>query len=410
MQLKRALSALMALGLVLRAAAAWGQSSIKYKRLKYDETSPGVDVDEDALEVLLQMDNEDQASLSVLHDVVTGASPTGIPENTSVTGASSSAARGQQTAAFRDERWSYTAGYLPLIGRTTRLKGLLHFSEEQDYVSRGVTLGAAFELNKKNTTIAPAFTYFDDRIEPQNTRPDRSKFTRSFALDIAQVLNTWNVGSIGLSYTESDGYLTDPYKLVLVGDQAVDENRPDRREGYAVQLGWRTKPFDQHAFDVAYRHYWDSWGVQSNTFGLKSLSELGEHWLIELFYRYYLQSGANFWASSFPAGNQDTHRSSDLRLSPFQATTIGFTGIYKINETWWLEGSVAQYRQDAIYGYRGGEGEDEDEDEDDDEHEDGDDDLTRYDSEGDDEGGYGLTGSGSSVSAWIYSIAVQLRF
>jgi opacity protein-like surface antigen len=403
LQLRLWLAGLMALALVFRSAAAWAQSTVKFKRLKYDETAPGVDVDEDLLEVLVQLDNEDQLSASVLHDVVTGASPTGIPENASVTGASATAAGGQQTAAFRDERWSYTAGYLPLIGRTTRLKGLLHYSEERDYIARGATLGAAFELNKKNTTIAPAFTCFDDSVLPQNGKPGRSKLTRSAALDIAQVLNTWNVAGLGLSYNRGEGYLTDPYKQVLVGGEALEERRPDHREGYAVQAGLRTKPFERHAFDLSYRYYWDDWGVRSHTYGVKSLSELGEQWLIELFYRYYIQSGADFWASSFAAGDDPRYRSSDLRLAPFQAMTLGITGIYKLSDAWWVEASVAQYRQDPTYGY-GGDGEDEHEDEHDD-----DDDL-RHEIEGEGEGGGSLIGTGSNVSAWIYSIAIQFRF
>jgi hypothetical protein len=413
LQLSHGVAALAALLLALRGTVAWGQSSAKLKRLHYDEGSPGVKVDEDALEVLVQMDNEDQVNFSAIHDVVTGASPTGVPaQTTTVTGASGSSSTsggGQKYANFNDERWAFSAGYAPLFDRTIRPKISLSYSEEKDYLSKGITLGAVFDLNKKNTTIAPSVTYFDDLVRPTNGKPDRGKTAVDSALEISQIVNSWNVASVGFAYNDSHGYLTDPYKQVLVGTSAVDESRPDTRVGSAVQAGWRTKPFDQHALDLIGRYYWDSWGIESETFAAKTLSELGESWIIELFFRYYNQNAADFWAATFAAGNNDRYRSSDLRLSPFHATTVGLTGIYKISDTWWVEGSVARYTQYAAgistagQGTGGGGG--------------GEGDLytnaEREGGEGGDGGGGGAGlggGSGSNVSALIYSLAIQLRW
>ena len=416
LQLRHGVAATAALLLAARGSQAWGQSTAKLKRLRYDEGSPGVKVDEDALEVLVQMDNEDQVNFSAVHDVVTGASPTGIPtQTTTVTGASGSTSTsggGQQYAAFHDERWAYSVGYAPLFMRTIRPRISLSFSEERDYLSKGITLGAVFELNKKNTTIAPSVTYFDDLVRPSNAKPDKGKTSVDYALDISQIVNSWNVASFGLAYNESRGYLTDPYKQVQVGTAAMDESRPDTRLGYALQAGWRTKPLEQHALDLSARYYWDSWGISSATLGAKTLSEIGEQWLLELFFRYYNQNAADFWALTFPAGNTDRYRSADLRLSPFHATTLGLTGIYKLSDNWWVEGSVAEYTQYAAGvstagesagggGDGGGQG-----------------DLyrTRAESEGGEGGGGGGggglpgIGSGSNVSAVIYSLAIQLRW
>ena len=409
LQLKIWLSMAMAVGLMLRSWSAWAQSSIKYKRLTYDEGSPGITVDEDNLEVLLQLDNQDQLSFTGTHDVVTGASPTGVPENTTVTGASTTAGGGQTFASFKDERWAFSAGYSPLIARTFRLNTALHYSEEQDYLSHGATLGATFDLNKKNTTISPSVTYFDDLVKPSNDKPNRGKTSTNYVLEISQILNTWNVLNLGLLYTENRGYLTDPYKQVQVGSTAVDERRPSLRVGEAAQLGWRTKPFEHQAFDFAYRYYMDDWGIHSHTATVKSLSEHGEHWLLEFFYRYYTQNAADFWSKSFSAANADRYRSSDLRLSPFQANTIGATGILKLNDSWWLEGSVSRYLQSASKT-GGGAGESAHEEE---EGTGGEGDIFRESEGGEDgEGGGFLPGSGagSNVAAWIYSLAIQFRF
>lgn len=376
LQLSRWLSPLIVCGLCVRSGLAWAQSAIKYKHLRYDESSPGIDVDEDALEVLLQFENEDQASFSVLHDVITGASPTGLPATDTTTGASLSAGRGQQFAKFNDERWAYSAGYAPLIGRTTRLDTKLYYSTERDYLSRGATLGAAFDLNEKNTIIAPAVTHFDDRVEPANGKPIRGRRSTHGTLDLSQVLNRWNVLRAGFDYGQETGYLTDPYKQVLVGDTPVDESRPDSRIAQLYSAGLRTQPFDHHAFDVYGVYYSDDWRIRSRALRLKSLNDLGDDWLWELMYRFYYQGPAYFWNDEFGANNTDRHRSSDTRLAHLVSNTYGATLIYKASEAWWIEAALAYYAQN---GKRANE-------------------ATPY-SQGD-----------AVVSATIYSLAVQYRY
>ncbi len=357
LQLKVALSLLLLLGLFLRTVSAWAQSAVKVKRLRYDEAQPGIRVDEDSLEALLQFENEDQLHFTFTHDAVTGASPTGLPQSNTTTGASTLASKpgqGQQFAKFHDERWAADAGFAPLVGRTTRIDTTLHFSTERDYRSTGLTVAGTFELNKKNTTLTPAVTVFRDRVLPSNDKPDADKNTAIYSFDVSQILNRRTVVSAGLALNLSHGYLTDPYKKVLVGTAALDESRPDSRAGAALQVGWRTKPWEHEAVDLKLRFYRDDWGIQSYTGNAALLSELGDHWLLELFGRYYQQSKAYFWASSFKAGNADRFRTADPRLSTFDSTTLGLTGTYKWNEHWWFELSFAQYLQLAATG--GGEG------------------------------------------------------
>jgi hypothetical protein len=358
LQLKLALSLLLALGVLLRTASAWAQSAVKYKRLRYDETQPGITVDEDTLEVQLQFENEDRFHFDLTHDVVTGASPTGLPQNNTTTGASAAAGKagqGQQFAKFQDERWAADIGYAPLLSRTLRLDTTLHFSTERDYRSTGITLAPTFELNKKNTVVTPSITLYRDRVLPSNSTPDADKRTVVYALDASQILNPRNVVSLGLALNASEGYLTDPYKRVPVGTAAVDETRPDRRSGGSLQVGLRTKPWDHHALDFKLRYYRDDWDIRSWTGNASLLSELGEKWLLEWFGRYYQQSKAYFWQSTYAAGDSSKYRSADPRLSTFDSTTLGLTGTFKATEHWWFELSFAQYLQLTSTGGKGGE-------------------------------------------------------
>ena len=359
LQLKLLLSLLLTLGLMLRTASAWAQSMVKVKRLNYDEAQPGIVVNEDSLEAQLQLENEDQLHLDFTHDVVTGASPTGLPQTNTVTGASALASKpgqGQQFAKFHDERWATSVGYAPLLSRTTRLDTTLHFSTERDYRSTGLTLSSAFDLNKKNTTLTPSVTIYRDRVLPSNGKPNADKNTTLYSFDISQFLDRRNVLSLGVAVNRSDGFLTDPYKQVLVGTVAEDEVRPDHRTGESVQVGWRSKPWEHQSLDLKLRYYRDDWGIQSGTGNASLLTELGEHWLLELFGRYYQQSKAYFWNSTFAAGDTSRYRTADPRLSTFDSTTLGLTGTYKLTENWWFELSVASYLQLTSTGGGGGEG------------------------------------------------------
>lgn len=319
-------------------------SSVKYKRLQYRETDPGITVNQDEIEVLLEMENEDQLSFTLLHDAISGASPTGISDTDGVTGASSLAGRGQQFATFSDERTAFSAGYAPLLNRTTRLKTSLSYSEEDDYLSRGLSLGATFELNKKNTTLTPSYLRLEDRVMPSNGKTGGRKTTDKFSFEFSQVLNRSNLVRAGIYHSLIKGHLTDPYKLVRVGNAIVDESRPDSRNSTALMLGWRTQPFQHHAFDVDLRFYQDDWDVASAALRLKTLHSLG-NWLLSFNWRYYKQEAASFWADNFSSGNTDPYRTSDQRLSRFISVTLGMTVTYKVSEAWWLEFSYARYLQ-----------------------------------------------------------------
>lgn len=330
----------------LRPFVSLAQSVYKYKKLNYTERAPGIVVDQDSLEVLLELEDQSTVNMLVIHDVVTGASPTGVRDALTNTGAST-IGRGQGFANFSDERWAYSLGVSPLITRTAKVSTTLLYSKENDYLSKGISLGFSLELNKKNTTIAPTATFLDDVVTPSNGKPEREKKVNDYTLSLSQVVNRWNLVTMGINKGYSRGYLTDPYKKVQIGTVVVDEIRPELRIKNAVALSWRTKPLKFHAFDLKYRYYWDDWGLRSQTTRLATFHELGESWLFELFWRHYRQSAVDWWDDLYPAGYSGQYRSSDTRLAWFDAVTAGATAIYKIDDKWWLEGSFSSYSQYA---------------------------------------------------------------
>ena len=83
--------------------------------------------------------------------------------------------------------------------------------------------------------------------------------TQSGYFGVSQILSRSAIVRVGLNYTYSDGYLSDPYKL--------NDQRPQSHERIALSAGYRHFLIDANAsvqFD--YRYYADSWGVDSQLF------------------------------------------------------------------------------------------------------------------------------------------------
>ncbi|MDH4248057.1 MAG: DUF3570 domain-containing protein [Deltaproteobacteria bacterium] len=347
--IRRGSSVLLALGFLLKGSLAWAQSTLKYKHLRYKEDEPLVQVDEDVLEAVLEFEGQQRLEFTFSHDAISGATPTGVPAQASLSGASSLAVRGQEVSRMADSRNALTAGVNYPVGRFTRLRGSLYKSVESDYHSRGLTLGGAWELNEKNTTIQSALSTYTDQVVPPG-RANGEKRIDTFSLGVSQVLSPSVLVSAGVELGRYAGLLSDPYKDVLLDGMRIPESRPPARVGEAGWASLRAEVFTHHALNLLLRGYVDDWGIQSVSWQGSTLHDLNPNWLLELFYRHYEQSAAYFWADSFSAKTSGPYRSADIRLSKLSSDRLGLTAIYRANEAWWLEGSLARYGLSGVPG------------------------------------------------------------
>jgi len=354
MQLSRALSLFTLLGLAAKGQVAQAQSYVKLNELLYDEGRPGITVKETEVEAVVEFENQDKFNLLYVHDSMTGASPNGVVSSTTtVTGASAGAAgsgqlaRGQNLTTFKDTRNAYNVGYTLQAGRLLALTGTYVYSKETDYLSQGGQLGFKLELNQKNTTLNGTARQTNDTISP--TLPhavEQKKRTAEYALSATQLLAPWALVNFGYTYGTNQGYLTEPYKKIMVGTAQYHEARPDSRLTQSVSAGIKVKPLDFAAVDLQYRYYWDDWKISSNTTQLRLLGEISESWLTAVTFRNYEQTGAYFWANSLPdAAGPPKYRSADVRLSPYKSQTLALSATYKLSESWSFDGMVAKYAQ-----------------------------------------------------------------
>jgi len=307
-------------------------------------------------------------------DTLTGASPNGaIASGSPQTFTSPSGRATYETPAgeiplddtFHDTRFALNGSWSQPFARLYTVNAGLGFSSEFDYQHIGANLGLTRDFNQRNTTLSMAMAYASDSIKPvgglrqplsqmgdaveeddeegiEGGGGSDSKNVLDVLLGVTQVLGRHTVLRVNLSYSDSSGYLTDPYKILSVVDPVTGEpvartpspgadgpgnvylyeSRPDsrRKEGLYAEL---RHDFSGKVLQVGYRYSTDDWEVDSHTLESRLRLPFGESGYLEPHVRYYQQTAASFYRYSLPTGPLPEFASADARLSDMNAVTVG---------------------------------------------------------------------------------------
>jgi hypothetical protein len=318
--------------------------------------------------------DERKLGLDLSVDSLTGASPSGaIASGNPQTFTSPSGRKTYDTPAgeiplddtFLDTRVALNGSWSQPFARLYTVNAGLGFSSEYDYQHIGANVGLTRDFNQRNTTLSFAMAFANDTIKPVGGLPialapmgdavdeDLSPANRSgdsdsknvldVLLGFTQVLGRHTVMRINLSYSDSSGYLTDPYKILSVVDPFTGEpvartpapgtmgpshvylfeNRPDsrRKEGVYAEL---RHDFSGKVLQAGYRFSTDDWGVDSHTLESRLRLPFGESSYLEPHVRYYQQTAADFYRYSLAdSAPLPEFASADARLSDMDAVTVG---------------------------------------------------------------------------------------
>lgn len=264
-----------------------------------------------------------ELGVDVVHETMSGASPWYVVPDADgdpvqvMTGATIEDARTDllaQTSYYLDEGRAGVAGGV---------------SWENDYLAFNVGLDGERNFNEGNTTVSSGGGFSYDTIEPTDAdsdpfRPDEeTKQSYSLFAGVSQVVSEKSVVQSTFNYQHNRGYLSDPYKRVLVAGAPVGDSRPDERN----QFTWLTR-YRQHVpsldgtVHLDYRFYIDDWEINSHTVDVAWYQSLW--WGLRLIpsFRYYSQSQAEFYAPYFETAPSDGFFSSDYRISPYGALSF----------------------------------------------------------------------------------------
>lgn len=289
--------------------------------------------------------------VDVAHETMSGASPWYI-----VPGDDGRPIQIMSGATIDDHRTA-----IDLKGRHYRMDGRetlsLGVSKEKDYksVSGGAQTELQFDNMRRILTIGAGYEY--DELDPtdgDSTRfPTRiakaDKDVANLSASLSQVWDVQTAVSAGFGFTYQDGYLSDPYKQAYVDGSVVPDDRPGKRKQWSLDAQLRHYFIEPDAaLHVDYRHYGDSWEVQSDSIELAWVQNLPAQWKLTPSVRWYEQGHADFYRGYFTAVRNDGHYSSDYRLSAYGALSARLA-VEKDAKNWSASIAGEYYDADASY-------------------------------------------------------------
>lgn len=218
-------------------------------------------------------------------------------------------------------------------------------SDEDDYEATALAFDASWNTADDARTWSTSFSSSRDTLNPtQGVIPvfitEEDLDTQSGYFGVSQILSRTAIARIGLSYTLSEGYLSDPYKF--------RDQRPDSHERLSLSAGYRRFLIGSDAsLQIDYRYYADSWGTDSHTVEVAWAQNLPGS-LLTPYLRYYTQREADFFGVI--ANTDAQYYADDYRLSSYGAVTLGARWAVALGESWTLELEAERYMTDADWG------------------------------------------------------------
>ncbi len=332
-----------------------------------------VSVFEPVISAKKEIDDDEFLTFKLIYDTLTGSTPYGAAPTDSVQTITNPSGNSNYTTAanelplnstFRDTRSSFSAGWSIPLDRLKRVTMGANISKEYDFSSVGTSASYAVDSIDRNRTYSIGISYSSDKWDPiggknpelgymidgessspQNKGGTDTKANTDLILGLTQVINRSTIMQFNLGYSNSSGYLTDPYRYISIvgadGRPLVEtgaptdafpyryEKRPDSRSRNT--FFWRTvHHLTEDVINTSYRYFTDDWGINAHTLDFKYRYELGKGQYLQPHVRYYTQTAADFYVNSLTAGEAlPDFASADYRLRDLVTTTVGLK--YGIN-------------------------------------------------------------------------------
>lgn len=216
----------------------------------------------------------------------------------------------------------------------------VYYSTEYDYQSIGIDANVAKSSDDKNRELALKLqAYFDTWkvILPAELRPrgygsgsddgsvdSKPRNSYSASASFSQVINQRLQIALLADGIYQNGLLATKYQRVYFTDNSAKvENLPNTR--FKLPLGIRVHYFIGTRVIARgyYRFYTDNWGVQAHTANIELPVKITPTFSVSPFYRYYMQTAANYFLPYHMHNASEVFYTSDYDLSKFQSHFFG---------------------------------------------------------------------------------------
>lgn len=246
---------------------------------------------------------------------------------------------------YSEERTQKSVGVDYMHDRTTFSFGYTT-SDENDYQAKTYSLGVSQTFFGDLTTLNFGFGFGQD-VVGRNLKgiPDPGfhldKEQRRYSLNLSQILTRNLITELSLEsgteacigLKEGESCLNNPYRGYSFLQNGVRALAPEK---YPL-----THNYDAASLRAIYhlpysasvrgevRRYTDSWGVTATNAELRYIHDFKKDLLLELKYRVYSQTQADFYNDLFPYKDAQNFMARDKELSPFSSKSVGLGLTYK---------------------------------------------------------------------------------
>ena len=219
----------------------------------------------------------------------------------------------------------------------------LSYSHESDYRSFGTGAGFSQKSEDRSREFSVKGQFYFDQVKiilpyemrtpatgglwgaPNQYRyPWRSRKTLSTSFSLSQVVNQRLQLMWLLDLAYQHGYLGLPFhRVYLKNGGLTNERLPSSR--LKVPAGMRINYFagDKLVLRSFYRFYLDDWGLKAHTAEAEVSVKLNPFFSITPFYRYYTQTGIDYFAGNGEHYSNEKFYSSNYDLSKFNSHFFG---------------------------------------------------------------------------------------
>ena len=243
---------------------------------------------------------------------------------------------------YTEERKEKSLGIDYLYGKT--FMGLSYTnSEESDYSANSVRFGISQDFFGDLTTLGISYARGWDTVRRNGDENFEEEADRQiYRVDISQVITKNLIVNFNYEGVTDEGFLNNPYRQVRFLD-------PNAARGYSYEseLYPRTRTSSAQAIramyylpyraalKLEYRNYTDSWGIQAFNSEVAYVHPIDDTGItVELKYRFYDQTEADFYSDLFPRSSAQNFLARDKEMAAFQTHTLGAGVSYEFEMEW----------------------------------------------------------------------------
>lgn len=215
-------------------------------------------------------------------------------------------------------------------------------SEESDYSANSARFGISQDFFGDLTTLGISYARGWDTVRRNGDLNFEEETVRqTYRIDLSQILTKNLIMSVNYEAVTDEGFLNNPYRQV----RYLDANSARGYE-YESEIYPRTKTSSAAALRAMYylpyraslkgeyRFYTDTWGTDAWNVEVGYVHPLPKGLTLDLKYRYYSQTAADFYSDLFDRPTAQNFLARDKELSTFVSHTVGVGLGYEFNMDW----------------------------------------------------------------------------